>query len=151
EVNVVGYKLPDAEEVEARKQFRVIEELPRPGHFYAVKDAARLASTLALALRPSLRCTVETLGNVPVEALTVGRPGENPRWSEPGLTPGGYKLVARAGGRQERDLIVGRGDLLLVRMSERAGAAVAVERELYSGDTRPKTDGERLTGWRLSV
>ena len=30
EINVVGYKLADAEEVEAREQFKVIEELPRP-------------------------------------------------------------------------------------------------------------------------
>jgi hypothetical protein len=149
EILVVGYKISDAEEVEARAQFKVIEELPRPGRFFSVRDAGLLARTLALALRPTLRATVETLGNVPIQGLTVGRPGENPRWSEPGLEPGGYKLVARAGARRERELVLNRGDLLMVRLSERAG--VAIDRELYSGDATPRDRQERVSGWRLAV
>jgi hypothetical protein len=150
EIIVVGYKLSDADEVEAREQFKVIEGLPRPGRFFAVREAGRLASALARALRPSLRATVETLGNVPVASLSVGRAGGNPRWSEPALAPGGYKLVARAGVRRERELVVNRGDLLLARIAERPGGGVAIERELWSGDAEPN-DRERVTGWRFSV
>ena len=99
EINMVGYKVKDAEEVEAMKQFQVIEELPRAGRFFSVKEARLLASTMSQALRPSLQCSLETIGNELVESLTVSRPTDNDRWSEPGLTPGGYKLVTQAGGR----------------------------------------------------
>ena len=149
EINVIGYKLPDAEAVAARQQFQVIEELPRPGRFFSVKEADQLAGTLAQALRPNLRCSLQTMGNIPVEALTVGRVGDNDRWSKSSPLLGGYKLVTQAGARLEREIIVNRGDLLLVRLTGQD--TVTAERGLFSGDPNPRDRREQSTGWRGSI
>ncbi len=149
EINVIGYKLPDAEAVTARQQFQVIEELPRPGRFFSVKEADQLAGTLAQALRPNLRCSLQSMANIPVEALTVGRVGDNDRWSKSSPLLGGYKLVTQAGARLEREIIVNRGDLLLVTLTGQD--TVSAERGLFSGDTSPRDRREQATGWRGAI
>jgi hypothetical protein len=149
EINVIGYKLPDAEIMAARQQFQVIEELPRPGRFFSVKEADQLAAVLAQALRPNLRCSLQSMANIPVEALTVGRVGDNERWSKSSPLLGGYKLVTQAGTRLEREIIVNRGDLLLVTLTGQD--TVSAERGLYSGDASPRDRREQTTGWRGSI
>jgi hypothetical protein len=146
----VGFRVVSSEEDDVRKQFRVIEELPQPGHFYSVKDGPALAAALGRALRPSLRVSVETVGNEPVRSLQVGRPGLGPvdLFSKPGLEPGGYKLVAQLGRRVERDLVVNRGDALLVRLGLKDGAPV-VERMLANDGLYPRKPGDDGS-WFLS-
>ena len=126
----------------------MIEALPIPGKFYEVNEAGELADALSKALRPSLRASVETVGNVPFRPLSVGSTGADWRWSEPGLPPGGYRLVARAGERVEREITLNRGDLLLVQLAERG--AVDLERVLFTdelpqrpGIARPAAGGSR--------
>lgn len=155
EVNIVGYKVVGPEAERARAQFRVIEELPIPGKFYEVNDAANLASVLSKAMGHRLRYWVEGEDNVlvsgtPSQGLTTSRIGANDRWFAPALAPGGFKLVIDPLRRQSRNIALNNGDLLIVQLDPaRVGVdfrRVEFSREDFSW--RPATE---KNSWRLAV
>lgn len=148
-INVVGFRVVSAEEDEVRKQFQVIEQLSQPGHFYSVKDGLALTAILTRALRPNLQIAVETAGNEPVQSLSVNRDGYTDQFSRPGLSPGGYKLVAQLGGRVERDLTIKRGDALIARLGLKEGKPT-IDRVLANDGSFPAVpSGDR--SWFLSA
>src|SRR5207237_4113194 len=65
-LNIVGFKVEDAEEEKAKEQFQVIEDLPLPGKFFTVTDGRELAATLERAMKQALRCRMDRSDNVPV-------------------------------------------------------------------------------------
>lgn len=149
EVDIVGYKIVEGEAA-VRKQFQVIEEFHRPGTFYPVSQAEGLADTLAKALRPSLRYSVQSVGNVEISGeITLGdNPAQSGGFKD--LEPGGYKLVVNAGVRYEPDMTINRGDHLVVKMAERRGR-IELSRVIWTEDppldVPSKTQGE----WRLAA
>jgi len=141
EINIVGYKVVGPEADRARAQFKVIEQLPIPGNFFEVNEAPELAKVLRRAMGKRLRYWIEQEDNVlvqgsPSEGLTTSRVGGNDRWFTPSLTPGGYKLVIDPQRRQERNIALNHGDLLLIQLdSARTGVdfrRVEFTREDYS-------------------
>jgi len=156
EINVIGYRVADpAEEEAARQQFKVIEELPRPGKFYSVKQAADLNAVLEGALRKRLRCWVEGEDNILVlgmaaDGLDVSPPGADDRWLPAGLAPGGYQVVVEARDRPRKDVAFDRGDLLLVKLAETA-RGVAFRRVDYSREDHAGKPAAEAGDWRLAV
>ena len=140
----------------AQPQFRVIEELPIPGKFYEVNDAATLAGVLDKAMGRRLRYWVEEEDNVlvsgtPGEGLTTSRVGANDRWFAPALAPGGFKLVIDPLRRQTRNIALNNGDLL-DPVGPRAGRGrFPTDRVLSRGLLLEARDREEpLVTWRSS-
>lgn len=155
EINVVGYKVVGAEAERARTQFRVIEQLPIPGKFYEVNDAPALAGVLGRAMGRRLRYWVEQEDNVlvsgsPSEGLTTSRVGANDRWFTPALAPGGYKLVIDPLRRQERNIALNNGDLLIVQLDP-ARVGVDFRRVEFSREDFSWKPSTEKNGWRLAV
>ncbi|WP_406695658.1 vWA domain-containing protein [Singulisphaera sp. Ch08] len=155
EVNIVGYKVVSPEAERARAQFRVIEELPIPGKFYEVNDAAHLAGVLGKAMGRRLRYWVEEEDNVlvpgtPSEGLTTSRVGANDRWFAPALAPGGFKLVIDPLRRQTRNIALNNGDLLIVQLDP-ARVGVDFRRIEFSREDFSWKPATEKNGWRLAV
>jgi hypothetical protein len=150
EINIVGYKIEESEDDAARKQFRVIEGLQRPGRFYPVGRADALATTLALALKPSLRYSIQNPGNLLVRQpadLSVDHAADS---GFKGIPAGGYKFVVEAGGRFEKPLTINRGDRLAVRMGEDVGG-ITLSRVDWTDRFLTEGDRNDRQGWRPSV
>ncbi|SIO60649.1 hypothetical protein SAMN05444166_6473 [Singulisphaera sp. GP187] len=155
EVNIVGYKVVSPEAERARAQFRVIEELPIPGKFYEVNDAANLAGVLGKAMGRRLRYWVEEEDNVlvpgtPSEGLTTSRIGANDRWFAPALAPGGFKLVIDPLRRQSRNIALNNGDLLIVQLDP-ARVGVDFRRIEFSREDFSWKPATEKNSWRLAV
>src|SRR6185437_11093796 len=104
EINLVGFRWAEGEEVQARRQFSVIEKLPVAGEFYSVTDTRALTTTLDRAMRPRLRYRVVQDDNVlppnmPSGGLSITPPDANDRWFPGGLPPAGYKVEVHSGRR----------------------------------------------------
>jgi hypothetical protein len=155
EVNVVGFKVVDTEEAQARKQFQAVAELPAAGKFYTVNETGVLAAVLDRALRQRLRYWVETQENVPAAGmpeagLDVSRSGASDQWFQAGLDPRLYKLRVQADRRLETTLAIDRGDLLLVNLTSLA-RGLEFERLLYAPTDFPGRPYREHGGWRLSA
>ncbi len=149
EINIVGYKIAK-EETEVKNQFRVIQEFHRPGTFYPVRQAEELADTLAKALRPTLRYSVQSVGNVEVNGEIVLGDTSSEAAGFKELAPGGYKLVVEAGGRFEREMTINRGDHLVVKMGERRGR-IELNRVIWTEDPPLDVPSKTQGDWRFAA
>ncbi len=123
-INVVGFKFPSKEEEDrARAQFRVLEELTPPGRFYATNEAAKLSADLQLAVRQRLRYWIDREDNEKLrdfpEAGLEPRAGDNDIWFRfpDTQTAAGYKMRVDTDRRVLQNVVVNRGDLLLLNLA----------------------------------
>jgi hypothetical protein len=156
QINLVCFKADPLEEVEARKQFGVIETLPVPGKFYTVEQAGDLASTLERALKRRLRYQVERVNRLPVVGDTrkdfvVSRSRGDDDWFRPAQDPGVYNLIIPTNTRTEKHVEVDAGDRLLLKLVALRGGDVDVVRALFSREDYPRKPFQERQGWRLAV
>jgi hypothetical protein len=156
-VNVVGFKFPTKEEEDrARQQFQVLEKLTPPGRFYATNEAGKLAAELREAMRQRLRYWIdredhERIPEVPAEGLELSS-GGNDRWFRfpDSLPPGGYKVRVDTTRRLLQNVIVNRGDLLLLNLG--AGPrGIEWRRAFVTSEDYGGRPGESSGDWRLAV
>lgn len=122
QIDFIGFKISDAEEAKAREQFQVIEQLPIPGHFYSVKDSAKLIAALRNALPQKLRYWVDRADNRPLfgkqnSGLDVSVDGENDQWIPGGLPPGNYQVRVYTDQRLTARFALSQSDLLLMELN----------------------------------
>ncbi|MGE3809515.1 MAG: hypothetical protein AB7K24_33035, partial [Gemmataceae bacterium] len=154
-INVVGFKVVDAEEKKAREQFEVVEQLPVPGRLYSVDDVGQLDNTLQNAMAQQLHYWIDTAENLPVQGmprdgLNVTQVGSNAQWFTPGLDPAIYKVRVLTDRRLGKEVFLGRGDLLLVDLIK-GPQGLEFERSLYGLTDYPGKPAEEQEGWRFSV
>jgi hypothetical protein len=152
-INVVGFKVVDAEEAKAQAQFAVVEELPIPGRFVTVREAVALEGVLDQALRQKLHYWIDRADNTPItpgDGLDVSRVGENAQWYQNGLPPAIYKVRVHTDRRQQKDISLTGGDLLLVDAVNGDGGLI-FERGLYSLADFPLKPATEQSGWRAAL
>src|SRR4029079_2721588 len=94
----------------------------------------------------------EKLAEVPAEGLELSLPGANDRWYRfpDSLPPGGYKMRVDTNRRLLQNVIVNRGDLLLLSLG--AGPrGLACRRSFGTRDDYGDRPGESSGDWRLAV
>ncbi len=96
-VNVVGFKIVSREQVLAKQQFSIIEQLPRPGKFYEAQNAEELLEAMLNALQPKLQFKIEVKNDGQTETrLGAGKDlinaGATGSWVMQELTPGEYQI-----------------------------------------------------------
>jgi hypothetical protein len=154
---LLGFPPQNKEEEAARAEFQVIENLNPGGKLYTVKDTARMAELMEMLLRQRLNYFIDRRGqNVTVddlseEGLDMSPAGSNYRWYGKGLTPGGHKVRAQLPERLEKDVLLHRGDLLLLDLvNTRDG--LQFERYLFSREFPWKRAVENpRKDWQLTV
>jgi hypothetical protein len=156
-VNVVGFKFATKEEEDlARRQFKVLESLTPPGRFFTTNEAAKLAAQLREAMRQRLRYWIdredhEKLPEVPDTGLELSA-GGNDRWFRfpQSLPPGGYKMRVDTNHRVLQNVIVNRGDLLLLDLLPGTNG-VEWRRAFVARDDYGSKPGETSGDWRLAA
>ena len=155
-VNVVGFKFVSKEEEDlARRQFKVLETLTPPGRFFATNEAGKLAAQLREAMRQRLRYWIdrednEKLPEIPDTGLELSSGSSNDRWYRfpESLPPGGYKMRVDTNRRVLQNVIINRGELLLLNLV--AGAKGAEwQRAFVTRDDYGDKPGESSGDWRL--
>ncbi len=153
-VNMVGYKVVNAEMKRAEQQFKVIEKLPLPGKWVTVSESKELAGILERAMRQQLRYFVDREDNVPLPNQNGGTEvsllGANDQWFPHGLKPRGYKVRVLTDRRLEKDIAIRPADLLLVDLLTRDGKVV-YERGLFSRSDFSWKPAQDRSGWLLAV
>ena len=157
-VNVVGFKFDSREEEDlARSQFKVLETLTPPGQFFATNEAGKLAAQLREAMRQRLRYWIdrednEKLPEIPDSGLELSAGSGNDRWYRfpESLPPGGYKMRVDTNRRVLQNVIVNRGDLLLLNLFPGANG-VEWRRAFVTRDDYGDKPGETSGDWRLAV
>jgi hypothetical protein len=152
-VNVVGFRLADEEEEQARAQFKVVETLPVIGKFYLVRETAELIKVLRSALRQRVRYVLAPNAagvTVPAEkaAGEMARDASNDSWVEGGLAAGAYRVEAETDAPHAQPIKLDPGDRMVVRLAGSPGNR-RFERVLYT-DWAGKPFWEQ-TDWRLAV
>jgi hypothetical protein len=156
-VNVVGFKFESKEEEDlARRQFKVLETLTPPGRFFATNEAGKLAAQLREAMRQRLRYWIdrednEKLPEIPETGLELSARG-NDRWYRfpESLPPGGYKKRVDTNRRVLQNVIVNRGDLLLLDLVPGANG-VEWRRAFVTRDDYGDKPAESSGDWRLAA
>lgn len=162
EVNLVGFKFPNKEEEEkARRQFKVIEELPLPGKFYQVNQGPDLIAALEKSLKQKLRYWVDTEDKRPLPGtgqagLEVGTDASNEQWYPGGLDPGGYRVRVHTNQKLSRAVALNLGDLLLLELGPSAAPGAGadkfdLQRLVYSLADFPYKPAREKSGWRLAA
>lgn len=154
-LNIIGFKVGNSEEQQARQQFEVVEKLFPPGKFYQVGQSAALASVLSKALRHRLRYWMEPLdaGRAASDKrrlLEVGNSSGGEYWFAEPLQPGTYKLRLNADSRIRDEVILAPGDLLPLGL-DRASYGLGVNRLAYTAKRFPNRPGATADGWRATV
>ena len=157
-VNVVGFKFVSKEEEDlARRQFKVLETLTPPGKFFATNEAGKLAAELREAMRQRLRYWIdrednEKLPEIPDTGLELSSAGSNDRWYRfpESLPPGGYKMRVDTNRRVLQNVIVNRGELLLLNLVPGANGA-EWRRAFVTRDDYGDKPGESSGDWRLAA
>ncbi len=153
-VEVVGFKIVNAEEAEARRQFQVIENFFPPGRLTRVTQTPALVAALDTALRQRLRYWVENYDNTlvaatPQRGLEVGR-GGGEQWLPGGLAPGGYLVRTHTNRLLQKAIALNRGDLLLLRLAESADGP-QLQRAPYAAGEFSWKPFQAAADWRLTA
>src|SRR5262249_2414680 len=141
------------EEAKAQQQFAVVEELPIPGRFVTVREAVALEGVLDQALRQKLHYWIDRADNTPItpgQGLDVSQVGENAQWYQNGLPPEIYKVPVHTDRRQQKDISLTGGDLLLVD-AVNGERGLIFERGLYSLADFPLKPATEQSGWRAAL
>ena len=157
-VNIVGFKFGSREEEDiARRQFKVLETLTPPGRFFATQEAGNLAAQLREAMRQRLQFWIdredhERLAEIPDTGLELSSGSGNDRWYRfpESLPPGGYKLRVDTNRRVLKNILVNRGDLLLLNLVPGADG-VEFRRAFVTRDDYGDKPGESSGDWRLAA
>lgn len=152
-INVVGFKVVDAEEKKAQEQFAVVEDLPIPGRFYTVHQSVAIDGVLDQALRQKLHYWIDSADNIPItpgDGLDVSQIGEGAQWYQQGLPPAIYKVRVHTDRRLQKDISLSGGDLLLVD-AVNGERGLVFERGLYSLADYPLKPAAEQSGWRAAL
>lgn len=147
----------DEEEKKAQEQYKLIESFKPAGRIHALADIGKLALLLEAVMRQRLNYWVDrtgqniTVNEIPESGLDVSTSDKNDRWYSKGLPPGGHKVRVNIPERIEKDVVLHRGDLLLLDLVE-SRQGTMFERYLFSDDYPWKRRLENMArDWRLSV
>lgn len=154
-VHVVGFRLPEAEEAEVRKQFEVVTTLDPPGTFTPAADAEQLAKAIRTALVPTVRYWIEwpeniVIPGVPNGGLAVGTAGGGDRWFTPGMNAGPYKVRVLAAPYLVREIDLVPADRLLLEVTNGTGG-LAVGRANWPATDYPTRPWSPARNWRLTL
>lgn len=155
EVNVVGFKVVNAEEEAAQAQFEVVQDFEIPGRWYSVSQAENLVDTLDLAMRQKLRYWVllpdgNYAPGCPPSGLDASHKDYNNQWFPGGLAPGVYTVRVKAEQLIDRTVILNRGDLLLIDLVTGANGT-EFQRGIYSKEDFSWKPAVEQSGWRMAA
>jgi len=161
QLNVVGFRPGSTAEMNRMdSQYGVISQLPVPGRFYYVDDAAEIVSNIRSALHRELTFRIVGEDEQPIPPISarqvlISRPEANIRWFPTPLQPGGYKIVVQADQMlpiRPPSLALNFGDLLLVNLVGGEGQ-LGFERGLYAKEFYPFSPSafDSRNRWRLTV
>lgn len=153
-INVVGFRVTNAEEKNFREQFEVpIKKLTLPGKFYTTADAAALAERLKRAVKQTLRFKVETEEGKPIKGMpedgwVISRNDQANQWIA--LDKGTYVVKVTTNKVHKRLVALDDGDFLIASLKEAPGSDdLDFQRAPVADDNRmrPNTDAH---GWHLT-
>ncbi|QDU62430.1 hypothetical protein Pan216_32970 [Planctomycetes bacterium Pan216] len=155
EVNMIGFKVVNTEESQAKRQFDVIQDFPLPGRWYSVSQAADLVGALDQAMRQELRYWVLTPDGAlapgcPEEGLRASSLGQPISWYPQGLAPGVYQVRVKTDQLLQKEIALNRGDLLLIDLVPSPNG-IEFERAVYSQEEFPWKPNAEAAGWRMAV
>jgi hypothetical protein len=156
-LHVVVFPTSDVEEKKSIEQFKEIETFKPAGRVHSIRDTVKLAEVLDVVMRQRLNYWIDRVGrnvsvnDVPESGLDVSTSDKNDRWYGKGLPPGGNKVRVYVPERIEKDVLLHRGDLLLLDLVD-SPKGMQFERYLFSDDYAWKRRLEsKAKDWRLSV
>lgn len=129
-LNVIGFKVADAEQAEVQRQFSVVERLTTPGRFDLVSHIDALSSALDASLRNSLQFRLQAYaGPSSPEPLDLGRQHGGQVWPMKPFEPGSYRLQIKADQLIAADVTLRSGDALSLSL-EKGDSGLALHRPL---------------------
>ena len=131
----------------------MVEDLPIPGKFYNVRQSVALDAVLDQALRQKLHYWIDSADNTPItgrDGLDVSQVGESAQWYQNGLPAAIYKVRVLTDRRQQKDISLAGGDLLLVDLVS-GERGLVFERGLYSLADYPLKPATEQSGWRAAL
>ena len=154
---LLGFPASGKEDAQAREEFKVVESLNPPGKMFTVKERDKMADSMEVLLRQRLTYFIDkrgrnvTVDDLPEEGLDASVAGSNYRWYGKGLQPGGHKVRVTLGERLEKDVLLHRGDLLLLDLIS-TPTGPQFERYLFSREFPWKRAVENpRKDWKLTV
>ncbi len=156
-LHLIVFPTNDADEKKSIGTYKIIESFNPAGKVHSIRDAAKLPLILDVILRQRLNYWIDrtgrnvTVNEVPETGLDVSTSDRNDRWFSKGLPVGGHKVRVQVPERVEKDILLHRGDLLLLDLVS-TPKGLGFERYLFSDDYPWKRRIEdKAKDWRLSV
>jgi hypothetical protein len=154
-VHVVGFKLPDHEEAETKKQFGTVETLNPPGSFTDTDDAENLALAIRKALQKSIHYWIETPTSVLAPGISrtgaeIGTTGSGARWFTTGLKPGVWKVRILPVPYLVRETVLAPADRLLLELDYGLNG-LTLRRAPWAALDFPASPWSAARDWRLSL
>ncbi|MCZ2342100.1 MAG: VWA domain-containing protein [Bacteroidales bacterium] len=154
-VHIVGFKLPQQEEAEAKKQFEIVETFDPPGSYTDTDDADNLAVAIRKALRKSIRYGIETSANIPAPGMSrsgaeVGTTDGGERWFSAGLKPGAWKVRFHPAPHLVRETYLAPADRLLLELDQGL-TGWTLRRSAWAERDFPFAPWATARDWRLSL
>jgi len=154
-VHVVGFRTVDAEQGQFQEQFAVVRNFYPPGDFYFVEQADMLRKTLAAPLRQTLRYHLRLAdgspaAKVPHQGQPAALAGADDRWLQPGLPPGDYAVSFGNAAEPRYEVLLERGDLLLLTLGVRQHA-IALKRAPFLATRFQQRPSLHVGGWHLAM